>query len=103
MDELGISFYDSEGKMKSLSEQVGMLRKATEGMTDEQRNNYLVTLYGQEALSGMMALINAGEGSLQELTAAYENSDEAAQAAADTMQDNLAGAMEQLDVYKRQK
>lgn len=96
MEELGISFYDSEGKMKSLSEQVGMLRKATEGMTDEQRNNYLVTLYGQEALSGMLALINAGEGSLQELTAAYENSDGAAQAAADTMQDNLAGAMEQL-------
>ena len=96
MDELGISFYDSEGKMKSLSEQVGMLRKATEGMTDEQRNNYLGTLYGQEALSGMLALINAGEGSLQELTAAYENSDGAAQAAADTMQDNLAGAMEQL-------
>lgn len=96
MDELGISFYDSEGKMKSLSEQVGMLQKATEGMTDEQRNNYLVILYGQEALSGMLALINAGEGSLQELTAAYENSDGAAQAAADTMQDNLAGAMEQL-------
>lgn len=96
MEELGISFYDSEGKMKSLSEQVGMLRKVTEGMTDEQRNNYLVTLYGQEALSGMLALINAGEGSLQELTAAYENSDGAAQAAADTMQDNLAGAMEQL-------
>ena len=96
MEELGISFYDSEGKMKSLSEQVGMLRKATEGMTDEQRNNYLVTLYGQEALSGMLALINAGEDSLQELTAAYENSDGAAQAAADTMQDNLAGAMEQL-------
>lgn len=96
MDELGISFYDSEGKMKSLSEQVGMLRKATEGMTDEQRNNYLVTLYGQEALSGMLALINTGEDSLKELTAAYENSDGAAQKAADTMQDNLAGAMEQL-------
>lgn len=96
MDELGISFYDSERKMKSLSEQVGMLRKATEGMTDEQRNNYLVTLYGQEALSGMLALINTGEDSLQELTAAYKNSDGAAQKAADTMQDNLAGAMEQL-------
>ena len=62
MDKLGISFYDSNGKMKSLTEQVRMLRKATEGMTDEQKNNLLVTLYGQEALSGMMALINEGEG-----------------------------------------
>lgn len=96
MDELGISFYDSNGKMKSLTEQVGMLRQATEGMTDEQKNNYLVTLYGQEALSGMLALINEGEGSLGELTNAYKNCDGAAQEAAETMQDNLSGALEQL-------
>lgn len=96
MDELGISFYDSNGKMKSLTEQVGMFRQATEGMTDEQKNNYLVTLYGQEALSGMLALINEGEGSLGELTNAYKNCDGAAQEAAETMQDNLSGALEQL-------
>lgn len=96
MDELGISFYDSNGKMKSLTEQVGMLRQATEGMTDEQKNNYLVTLYGQEALSGMLVLINEGEGSLGELTNAYKNCDGAAQEAAETMQDNLPGALEQL-------
>ena len=35
-----------------------MLRNAMAGMTDEQKNNYLVTLYGQESLSGMLALIN---------------------------------------------
>ena len=96
MDELGISFYDSNGKMKSLTEQVGMLRQATEGMTDGQKNYYLVTLYGQEALSGMLALINEGEGSLGELTNAYKNCDGAAQKAAETMQDNLSGALEQL-------
>lgn len=96
MEELGVSFYDSNGEMKSLTEQVGMMRKATEGLTDEQRNNYLVTLYGQEALSGMLALINEGEGSLQELTAAYESADGSAQAAAETMQDNLKGAVEEL-------
>lgn len=96
MDELGISFYDSNGKMKSLTEQVGMLRQATEGMTDEQKNNYLVTLYGQEALTGMLALINEGEGSLGELTEAYRSCDGEAQKAAETMQDNLSGALEQL-------
>lgn len=96
MDKLGISFYDSNGKMKSLTEQVRMLRKATEGMTDEQKNNLLVTLYGQEALSGMMALINEGEGSLGDLTEAYKNCDGEAQKAAETMQDNLSSALEQL-------
>lgn len=97
MEDLGVSFYDSEGKMKSLSDQVGMLRKSMKGMTDEQKNNYLVTLYGQEALSGMLALINEGEDSLSALTKSYEKCDGSAQKAAETMQDNLAGAMEQLD------
>ena len=96
MEELGISFYDSEGKMKSLSDQVGMMRKAMSGMTDEQKNNYLVTLYGQEALSGMLALINEGEDELSSLTKAYKACDGSAEAAAETMQDNLQGAIEQL-------
>ena len=96
MDELGVSFYDSEGKMLSLADQVGMLQSAMEGMTDEQKNNYLVTLYGQEALSGMLALINEGPESLSDLTAAYEACDGSAKTAAETMQDNLKGAVEQL-------
>lgn len=96
VEELGISFYDSNGKMKSLSEQVGMLEGAFSGMTDEQKNNYLVTLYGQEALSGMLALINEGQGSLTDLTKSYENCDGSAKKAADTMQDNLKGAIEEL-------
>ena len=96
MDELGIAFYDSEGKMLSLADQVGMLKSAMEGMTDEQKNNYLVTLYGQEALSGMLALINEGPDSLASLTAAYEECDGSAQTAAATMQDNLKGAVEEL-------
>lgn len=96
MADLEISFYDSEGNMKSLAEQTRMMEEATAGMTDEQRNNVLVTLYGQEALSGMLALMNEGDGALLELTHAYETCDGSAKAAAETMQDNLAGALDQL-------
>lgn len=95
MDELGISFYNSNGTMKSLSEQVAMLETALAGMTDEQRNAALVTLYGQESLSGMLALVNEGSGSLAELTTEFQNCDGAAAAAAKVMQDNLSGAIEE--------
>lgn len=61
MDELGLSFYDSEGKMKPLKDQIGMLKDAFKGLTPEQQQNALVTLYGQESLSGMMALIDKGQ------------------------------------------
>lgn len=96
MDRLGVSFYDSNGKMLSLTDQVSMLQSAMSGLTDEERNNYLVTLYGQESLSGMLALINEGSDSLSSLTSAYESCDGSAQKAADTMMNNFAGAMEQL-------
>lgn len=96
MDKLGLSFYDSEGRMLSLTDQVRMLETALEGATDEERNNYLVTLYGQEALSGMLALINEGPDSLEELTKSFEECDGAAASAAATMQDNLQGAVEQM-------
>ncbi len=96
MDELGVSFYDSDGKMKSLSEQVAMLEGAMTGLTDEERNNYLVTLYGQEALSGMLALIQTGSGDLDALTASFESCDGSAAATAATMRDNLQGSVEEL-------
>ena len=96
MDELGVSFYDSEGKMVSLSEQVSLMKKATADLTDEQRNNYLVTMYGQGSLSGMVALMNTEEGKLADLTKAYENCDGAAEEMATTMQNNLSAALEQV-------
>lgn len=96
MQQLGLSFYDSEGRMKSLADQVSMLKSAMQGMTDEQKNNALVTLYGQESLSGMLALINEGPESLSALTQSFMECDGAAQKAAATMQDNLQGAIEQM-------
>lgn len=96
MEELGISFYDAEGTMKPLSEQISMLEGAMAGLTDEERNNYLVTLYGQEALSGMLALIQTGPDELNALTESFKSCDGAAGEAAATMQDNLQGSLEQL-------
>ncbi|MFR6669829.1 phage tail tape measure protein [Enterococcus sp.] len=96
MDELGISFYDSEGNMISLQEQIGVLSNSLEGMTQEQKNQALVTLYGQESLSGMMALIDKGPDSLGSLTKSLEESDSAADEMARTMQDNMNSSIEQM-------
>ncbi len=96
MDELGLSFYDSEGKMKPLKDQVGMLKNAFKGLTPEQKQNALVTLYGQESLSGMMALIDKGPNKLGSLTKSLENSDGAADKMAKTMQDNMNSSLEQM-------
>ncbi|MHA3998767.1 phage tail tape measure protein [Lactococcus cremoris] len=96
MDELGLSFYDSEGKMKPLKDQIGMLKDAFKGLTPEQQQNALVTLYGQESLSGMLALIDKGPDKLGKLTDSLKNSDGAADKMAKTMQDNMNSSLEQM-------
>ncbi|HAQ6908334.1 TPA: phage tail tape measure protein [Enterococcus faecium] len=96
MDNLGVSFYDADGKMKPLKTQVELLKKAFEGLTPEQQQNALVTLYGQESLSGMMALIDKGPDSLGKLTKSLKDSDGAADDMARTMQDNMNSTIEQM-------
>lgn len=96
MNELGISFYDNEGKMKSLTEMISMLQNATKDLTDEQEQNALTVLFGTESLSGMTALINRGSKELDDMTKSFENCGGAASDMADTMLDNTKGSIEEL-------
>jgi len=94
MDNLNLSFYDSNGQMLSLTEMTAMLEESMGDLTDEQRNQALITLFGQESLSGMLALMEAGSDDVEALTIAYQNCDGAAADMAATMQDNLASKYE---------
>lgn len=96
MDELSLSFYDADGNMLPLADTIAMLQEKTAGLTQEQKNNALVTLFGQESLSGMLALIEAGPDKLDALTGSLINSDGAAKDMANTMLNNLQGALEEL-------
>lgn len=96
MDQLGVSFYDANGKMIPLKEQLAQLKTATAGLTQEEKNRHLVTLYGQNSLSGMLALLDAGPEKLDKMTNSLINSDGAAKEMAETMQDNLASKIEQM-------
>ena len=96
MDQLGISFFNAEGNMLSLSGIVSQLETNMAGLTQEQRNNALVTLFGQESLSGMLALMDRGSDELSAMAESFENVDGAAKAMADVMLDNTAGAFEAL-------
>ena len=96
MEDLGISFYDSEGRMKSLADITEMLEDATKDLTDEEEQYALTTLFGTESLSGMMALISRGSKDLKDMTKSFEKADGAAEEMADTMLDNTKGALESL-------
>lgn len=97
MDDLGISFYDAQGKMKPLSTIVDELQKSTKGLTDEQRDNHLATIFGTEALSGMKVLLGSSKEELDRMTDGLKNADGAAKKMADTMLDNTKGSIEEMN------
>lgn len=96
MEELGISFYDTQGQMLPLSDMIETLEGSMAGLDDETRNNALVTLFGQEALPGVLALLERGSDDLRTLTASFQDADGAAAEMAETMLDNTAGSIEEM-------
>jgi TP901 family phage tail tape measure protein len=96
MAQLGINAFDSQGKMLPLSQVIGNLQTGMKGLTDEQKQNAIATIFGQESMSGMLTLIQAGPAELDKLTVGFKNSDGAAAAMASTMQSNTKGAVEQM-------
>lgn len=96
MGELGLSFYDAQGNMLPLNGIIEQLETNMAGLTQEQRNNALVTLFGQESLSGMLALMERGPEELRALTESFEDCDGAAAEMAETMLDNTKGSVEEM-------
>lgn len=91
MEELGISLTDSEGKMKPFSQVMEDLRGAFDGLSETQQTQYAKAIAGQEAMSGLLAIVNAAPADFDKLTKAVAESNGAAQEMSETMQDNLAG------------
>ena len=96
MDALGISITNTDGSMKPLSEVIGILREKFAGLSEEQKIQYASSMAGQEAMSGLLAIVNASETDFQALTDSINNADGAAQEMAETMQNNLKGDLEEL-------
>lgn len=93
MEDLGVEFFDAQGNMKPLKGIIKELEEGTKELTSQQKNQALTTLFGQEALSGMLSLVDGGADQLEDLTQSYIECDGSAQAMADTMNDNLSGQM----------
>jgi len=96
MEDIGFNAFDAQGKMLPFADVIGNLKTATADLTDEQKANALATIFGREAISGMMVLVDAGPESLSALTQSFVDSTGAADAMATTMQDNTKSSIEQM-------
>lgn len=96
INELSLSITDNEGQMKSLDTIMQDLRGSFGGLTKDQQAAYASTLFGKEAMSGMLAIINTSTEDYNNLSSSIYGSAGAAQEMADIMQDNTKGGITQL-------
>ena len=93
MEKYGISLTDSSGNMKTLKGVMDNLRGSLGGLSETEQTAAASTIFGKEAMAGMLAIINASEEDYNKLSDAIYNADGAAQDMSDTMLDNLEGSM----------
>ncbi len=91
--EVTIATTNADGSMRDLSDILADCRVAFAGLTESEKAAAAESLVGKNAMSGFLALMNAGEGDIDKLSSAIENCDGTAQSMADTMNNNLEGQL----------
>lgn len=84
---------NEDGSMKSLKETMDFLREAMGNMSEAEQTQAATAIFGKEAMSGMLAIINASDADYEKLIKNIDNCDGAAENMAETMQDNLSGQL----------
>ena len=93
MEALNLSVTNADGSFKPLMEIIEEMRDKFSALTDEQKTMYAAMLGGQEAMSGLLAVVNASEGDITKLSAAIDKADGSAKKMAETKLDNLHGQL----------
>jgi len=99
MQDLGIitadgvnQFFSATGELRSMSEISGVLQNALSGLSEEQKNNAVSTIFGTDAMRAAFALAEIGEGQFRQLAESMSLTD--AVEASSTRMDTFAGTME---------
>ena len=94
-EEYGITLYDAQGNFVGMSSLAGQLKEKLGGLTQEQRNSAMATMFGSYAIQGANVLYAEGASGIDEWTKKVSQSGYAADLAA-KKNDNLKGDLENL-------
>ncbi len=95
MQRLGITIYDARGNMLPMRDIVNNFSSALSGMTQEQRNAALATIFGSDAVRAANIVLIEGADAWDEMKDAVTEEGAAAKLAAAAME-GLPGALENL-------
>ena len=96
MDRLGISITDSNGKMLPMRDVMDQLRNKFKGLSKDQQASAAATIFGKEAMSGALAVINASDEDYKKLTKSIDNSTGASKRMSDEMEGGIGGSLRKM-------
>ncbi|WP_281183080.1 phage tail tape measure protein [Staphylococcus schleiferi] len=96
MEKLGISITDSKGNMLPMRDVMDQLRGKFKGLSKDQQASAAATIFGKEAMSGALAVINASDEDYKKLTKSIDNSSGASKRMADEMEGGIGGSFRKL-------
>jgi TP901 family phage tail tape measure protein len=70
LNSLGMSLTDSNGETKSLKEIMDEMRRTFSRLTEAEKAQAAATIFGKNAMSGMLAIVDASEDDYNKLTSA---------------------------------
>lgn len=91
--EVSIATANADGSMRELGDIVSDLRVYFSQLTESEAASSAEALVGKRAMSGLLAIMQAGPKDVEKLSSAIEGCDGSAKAMAETMLDNLSGQM----------
>ncbi|UXR56788.1 phage tail tape measure protein [Staphylococcus schleiferi] len=96
MENLGISITDSNGKMLPMRDVMDQLRGKFKGLSKDQQASAAATIFGKEAMSGALAVINASDEDYKKLTKSIDNSTGASERMSKEMEGGIGGSIRRM-------
>lgn len=97
IDELGLKFFDAQGKFVGLAGMVEELQRAFKGLNDQQKQAALGKIFGAEAIQELNILISTGSDKLRDFANTLENSAGKAAQVSETRMKGFNGAMKEFE------
>ena len=91
LDQLKVSAYKTNGEAKDFNDLVGELNSSLQGMTAEQKNNALATIFTTQGLQAFNKMTASSDATVQKFWKGIQDSSGSAAQQAATQLDNLKG------------
>lgn len=93
IDQLGLHLQNADGSFVGITEAISQMREAMDGMTDTQQVGIAKAIAGEDAFSGLLALIKTSPEAYKEVEDSIKNSTGSSHEAYVKMQNTLKGSI----------